>query len=324
MSSIISIILILIFIGWLGDKSVDSWKKWVAGIAFFLFVPLWNEGYHELVIFACIGIVIIYIMILYDNYKYPNGYDKNGYDKNGRNRYGYNKEGYDKNGYDRGGYDSNGYNKDGYDRHGYDRQGYDISGYNSNGLDDNGYDRRGYKNGYNINGYDRNGYNQNGVDRSGFDKNGYNTNVFPFFQRNMTLLDTNILMADEKYDPLFAFFINYGVHITILASVFDELVNIKDSYRHSKDTKAAAYRGLNRISQLQDHNLLTLGDIQIQTVGKVYADPLIIEYLKTMENKSIALITNDLDVKIRANHFKGSVDTQAILGKDLIQQLYYR
>lgn len=235
---------------------------------------------------------------------------------------GYNYLGYDRNGIDRQGFNKSAINKKGYDKSGFDKYGLDSNGYNAQGKDLDGYDFYGFKDGYNRAGFDNQGYNINGVNKFGFDRNGYNTQVFPFFQRHMTLLDTNILMADETYDGLFNFFINYGVHITILESVFDELVNIKDSRTHPQHVKRLAFIGLNRVSQLQDANLLTLGNIGIQTIGKVYADPIIIRYLKTITNKSIALITNDLDVKIRANHFKGSADTQAVLGKDLIKELY--
>ena len=80
--------------------------------------------------------------------------------------------------------------------------------------------------------------------------------------------------------------------------------------------------GLKRISKLQDYNLLTLDNIKIQTKSRVYADPIIIKYSETIKNKSVILITDDYDVKIRANHFKGNDDSQAILGKDLIKELY--
>jgi hypothetical protein len=86
-----------------------------------------------------------------------------------------------------------------------------------------------------------------------------------------------------------------------------------------KDYEEAKKAG---VLKLQDYNLLTLDNIKIQTKSRVYADPIIIKYSETIKNKSVILITDDYDVKIRANHFKGNDDSQAILGKDLIKELY--
>lgn len=275
-------------------------------------------------------------------------YDSDGYDNHGYNKHGYDRNGWNKNGFNQytnfkfieshttasrvvyvdmyGNevfdthleYDINGYNRDGYDKYGYDKNGKNYKGYDKNtGLDNQG--------------KDINGLNKYGVTDDGFDINGFNTQVYPFFQRNIILLDTNILMADVNYDRLFEFFILYNRPITILESVYDELINIKDNKKRSysyadsqndENRKRQAMIGLNRISKLQDYNLLILGNIGIQTTGRTYADPVIIRYLQSATNQSIILISNDLDLKIRSGHFKGSSDSVVVLGKDLIYELY--
>lgn len=324
MSTIISLIVLFFIFSWFLKS--EHKLKIVAGVVIsFILLMLISSGYGMALLYGAIFLGSLALWFWYDSNKYnKNGYDKEGFNRQGLNALGYDKNGFNKDGFDKYGLDKYGLDNLGYDKDGFDKYGFDSQGYNKFGLDAQGRNRQGYKDGVDVQGRDVNGFDQNGINQYGFDRNGYNTQVFPFFQRHVKLLDTNILMADKNYDGLFNFFINYGVHITILESVFDELINIKDSRTHSQDAIRSAFVGLNRVSQLQDSNLLTLVDIGIQTKGRAYADPIIIEYLKSITNQSVALITNDLDVKIRANHFKGSVDTQAVLGKDLIRELYGR
>jgi hypothetical protein len=131
-------------------------------------------------------------------------------------------------------------------------------------------------------------------------------------------------MSDSKYDKLFDLFILYEIRITILQGIYDELIQIKDKPNANREQKRSAMIGLNRISQLQDNNLVNIVGIGIQVKRKTYADPLIINYVKNNINRSIFLISNDLDVKIRAHSLRGSTNTITLLGKDLIENLCKR
>ena len=61
------------------------------------------------------------------------------------------------------------------------------------------------------------------------------------------------------------------------------------------------------------------GGIGIQLKDNAYADPDIINYAKNHNNKSILIISNDLDVKLRADKFINSDRSNAVLGKDIIR-----
>ncbi len=138
-----------------------------------------------------------------------------------------------------------------------------------------------------------------------------------FFNRDVVLLDTNIFMQKEN-DALFSYFLKHKIKITILGSVFDELTKLKRNKDNSDKYKAASM-GLGRLSQLQDNGLAIIGDIDIQVRNNTYADPDIINYAKDHNNKSILIISNDLDVKIRADKFINSDKSNAVLGKDIIK-----
>ena len=139
-----------------------------------------------------------------------------------------------------------------------------------------------------------------------------------YFKRDVVLLDTNIFMGDEKYDAFFLYLLKNKIKITVLGSVFDEMRRLKRN-KQNYDTYIAASIGLGRLSRLQDNGLAIIKNIDIQLKNKIYADSDIINYAKNHNNKSILIISNHLDLKIRADKFINSDKSNAALGKDIIR-----
>lgn len=122
---------------------------------------------------------------------------------------------------------------------------------------------------------------------------------------NLVVIDSNIWM-NYDYDDLFnslELYLSKSNHVIKIPQVqFDEIVNLKNLPYGNVKSKLARC-ALSRIERLQNSNVIKIIPLGFDAEKDAYADPEIIKLLieATDEYKNLALITDDRELRIRAN-----------------------
>jgi len=119
------------------------------------------------------------------------------------------------------------------------------------------------------------------------------------------IIDSNVWMADEYnalFNALFSILRHAKKQITLDGVQYDEIYNLKRKHLYETRQGKGARLALNRIEKFQCEGLLPMGNVSMNPNPKAFADPLILEIIKTAagQQQTVILISDDKDLRIRA------------------------